>query len=154
MEKLITSKNGIKVYSYKNQALHSFHISLFLRAGAMFEAADENGITHFLEHISIRNVNKIMSGGLYTTLDKLGLEFNASSFSEMVQFYMSGASKNFRPAANIFAKLLSPIALEKSEIDAERTANVLLDEFRGCKIGRITLEEPETAVANEENNEF
>ncbi len=40
------------------------------------------------------------------------------------------------------------------EIDAERTANVLLDEFRGCKIGRITLEEPEYAVENEENNEF
>ena len=29
------------------------------------------------------------------------------------------------------------------EINAERTANMLLDEFRGCKIGRITLELPE-----------
>ena len=29
------------------------------------------------------------------------------------------------------------------EIDAERTAHILLDEYRGCKIGRITLERPE-----------
>ena len=35
------------------------------------------------------------------------------------------------------------------EIDAERTANILLDEFRACKIGRITLEEPETAQKQE-----
>ncbi len=29
------------------------------------------------------------------------------------------------------------------EIDTERAANILLDELRGCKIGRITLETPE-----------
>lgn len=29
------------------------------------------------------------------------------------------------------------------EIDTERAANILLDELRGCKIGRITLEKPE-----------
>lgn len=29
------------------------------------------------------------------------------------------------------------------EVDTERTANILLDEFRACKIGRITLELPE-----------
>jgi len=120
VEKLFLTKNGIKIYSYKNPALHSFHLSLFLRAGAMFEAPEENGITHFLEHVSIRNVNSIMSGALYSELDRYGLEFNASSFSEMVQFYMSGASKNLKCAVPIFAKLLSPIALGKDEIDAER----------------------------------
>ena len=29
------------------------------------------------------------------------------------------------------------------EIDTERASHILLDEFRGCKIGRITLEKPE-----------
>jgi len=29
------------------------------------------------------------------------------------------------------------------EIDTERAANILLDELRGCKIGKITLEKPE-----------
>ena len=120
MEVSLKTKNGINVYAYKNPALHGFHLSLFLRAGAMFESASESGITHFLEHVSIRNVNKVMDGTLYRTLDRYGLEFNASSFSEMVQFYMSGASANFIHAAEIFAKLLSPLALEKSEIDAER----------------------------------
>ena len=120
MEVSLKTKNGINVYAYKNPALHSFHISLFLRAGAMFEAPEESGITHFLEHVSIRNVNKLMDGALYRTLDRYGLEFNASSFSEMVQFYMSGAAVNFHHAAEIFAKLLSPLALEKSDVDAER----------------------------------
>ncbi len=36
------------------------------------------------------------------------------------------------------------------DVDTERTANVLLDEFRGCKIGRITLEIPEDSESLEE----
>lgn len=39
------------------------------------------------------------------------------------------------------------------EIDTERTSLILLDEFRGCKIGKITLEEPpETEENNEQKN--
>ena len=58
MEKKITAKNGIEIYSYKNPTLHGFSISLFLRAGLMYERYSEQGITHFLEHVLIRNINK------------------------------------------------------------------------------------------------
>lgn len=34
--------------------------------------------------------------------------------------------------------------LARGEIDTERMARVLLEEYRSCKIGRFTLEEPET----------
>lgn len=114
------TKNGIKIYAYNNNSLHGFHISLFLRAGSMYEKEEEIGITHFLEHIAIRNVNAIMNGKLYSTLDKYGIEFNASSYSEMVQFYVSGAKQNFSVGAQILSLLLSPIILSADEISAER----------------------------------
>lgn len=119
-EELKISANGVRIYSYKNPALHSFHISLFVKSGCMYEAEDECGITHFFEHISIRNVNRIFGMKLYSMLDKHGLEFNASTFSEMVQFFVSGASENFLTGAEIISEVLSPIALSKAEIDAER----------------------------------
>ena len=112
------TKNGITVYDYKNPNINSFYISLFLRAGSMFES--QSGITHFLEHAAIRNVNHVMGGELYAILDRYGIEFNASTFSEMVQFYISGATENFSHAAEIIARLLSPIDLPKSEILTER----------------------------------
>lgn len=120
MEKKHVTKNGIEIYGYKNPALHGFYISLFLKAGGMYESENDSGITHFLEHISIRNVNKIMNGRLYSELDRLGVEFNASTYSEMVQFYLSGASRNFRFGAEVISKLFSPIELSKNEIDSER----------------------------------
>ncbi len=119
-EKRIVAKNGIPVYSLTNENNHSFFISMFLKAGCMYESEDENGITHFLEHAAIRNVNKLMGEGLYRELDKRGMEFNASTYSEMVQFYISGASCHFRSAAEMISLLLSKIVLNRTELDAER----------------------------------
>lgn len=111
------TKNGIEIFDYKNPSVHGFHISLFLRAGSMYE--DTSGITHFLEHAAIRNVDYVMKDGLYSLLDRHGIEFNASTFSEMVQFYVAGAAESFNIAASVITSVLSPIILPPSEIKTE-----------------------------------
>ena len=118
MEKSITTRSGVPIYSYTNNSQHSFFISLFVRAGSMFE--EHSGITHFFEHVAIRNVNYIMSGELYAVLDRHGLEFNASTSNEMVQFYITGAGKHFKLGAEIITRVLSEITLPGSEVDRER----------------------------------
>ncbi len=112
-------KNGIKLYSCKNPSLNGFYISLFVRAGSMYESERDAGITHFLEHVSIRNVNTLMKGELYSLLDRYGIEFNASTYSEMVQFYVSGAKCNFKVGADIISHLFEPIVLTPEEIRTE-----------------------------------
>lgn len=115
-----TSKNGIKLYGIKNPGQHGFYISLVLRAGSMYEGEGESGITHFLEHVLIRNVNKLMRGELYRTLDKYGIEFNASTYAEMVQFYITGARENIGVASEIITRLFDKIVLTASDIEPER----------------------------------
>lgn len=117
----ITAKNGIKIHATPTSHLHGFSLSLFLRAGSMYERDAESGITHFLEHIAIRNVNAVMNGELYSLLDKHGLEFNASSFSEMVQFYVVGSCAKLAVGARLLSLLLSPIILSSAEIERERS---------------------------------
>ena len=117
-EEKIVTQNGVNIFYYKNPALHGFYISLYLPAGSMFE--DHPGISHFLEHAAIRNVDTLMNGELYSTLDKKGIEFNATTYNELVRFYISGATENFNLSAEIFAKLLSPIVLSPREISLER----------------------------------
>ena len=119
-EKSYESKNGVRVFAMENAAQHGFFLSLFVRAGSIYEREEESGITHFLEHITIRNIHHLMGEGLYAMLDKYGLEFNASTYNEMVQFYISGAKVHFSKAAEILCRVFSEIALPKSEIDLER----------------------------------
>ena len=120
MEENRIADNGIPVYSLTNKNNHSFFISMFLKAGCIYESEEESGITHFLEHAAIRNVNKLMNDGLYREPDRCGMEFNASTYAEMVQFYISGSPRHFATAAEIIAKLLSPIVLDRAELDTER----------------------------------
>lgn len=120
MEIRCAAKNGADIFSYKNPSLHGFYISLFVRAGSMYEGEEERGITHFLEHTLVRNVNRLRGDKLYRELDENGIEFNASTYSEMVQFYAFGASENFSLGAQIIASVLSPIVLGKADIDTER----------------------------------
>ena len=115
-----TARNGVCVYSYKNPNVNSFYLSLFLRAGSMYEDESNRGMTHFLEHALIRNVNAVEGGKMYSLLDASGIEFNASTYSEMVQFYVTGATKNFATASALLLKLFSPIVLTSNEIRAER----------------------------------
>ena len=121
MEKQLTAKNGLSVYHYRQDTTHSFYISVFVRMGSMYETEKNSGISHFLEHAIIRNINAHMGGRLYPLLDKYGLEFNASTYTEMVQFYISGASHAFPVAAEIIAAVLSPLELSLSDFEAERS---------------------------------
>ena len=117
-EEKLTTKNGVDIFYYQNPSLHGFYISLFLRAGSMYE--EISGITHFLEHAAIRNVGALMNGELYSTLDRYGMDFNASTYNEMVQFYISGARVNFSRASEIITKILSPIILSAKDLNTER----------------------------------
>ena len=114
------AKNGIPLYSMTNEHSHGVYISMFLKSGVMYEGEDECGITHFLEHIAIRNVSALMGGELYRQLDEYGMDFNAATYNEMVQFYISGNSSTIRRASEIITSLLSPISLPREELEAER----------------------------------
>ena len=120
MQEFKSSKNGIAAYGYRNNGLHGCQIALYVKSGCMYERPEENGITHFLEHVLYRNVNAIMGGALYTVLDREALEFSASTYNEMMQFTVFGDGSSFNSMAKIITLLLSPIVLSKEEFLAER----------------------------------
>ncbi len=116
----IKSDSGIPVIAEQNAHLHGFSLALYLKAGCLYETKSENGITHFYEHIAIRNLNARYDGALYRMLDTYGLTLNASTGQENVQFEIIGATKHFRIACEILSKLFEPITLSANEIDIER----------------------------------
>lgn len=120
MEKHYITSNQVSIFHYPGEHLHSFCLSLYLHAGSLYETKEENGVSHFLEHIVIRNINYLMGGDLYRRLDRLGLMFNACTYKEFVQFEITGAAKNFYKAVDIFVKIFEEITLPAFEIDIER----------------------------------
>lgn len=120
MEKRRITKNNIEIYHYPNENTHSFCLSLYIKAGALYEADKDNGITHFWEHAIFRNINHLMDGHMYEEIDKLGLYFNGATYKEFVQLYVIGAPKHFAKAADILLKIFQPMTLPVDQIKTEQ----------------------------------
>lgn len=119
-EKQIETTNGTELYCYPNSSTHSFCLSLYIRAGALYESDGENGITHFLEHIIFRNINHRMDGQMYRYLDQRGLYFNGATYKEFIHLYIIGAPEHFAEAAEVILKVFEPLDLPASEIKTEQ----------------------------------
>lgn len=120
MESKTITTNKVTVYSYPSEHLHKFCIGLYVKAGVLYEKDDENGITHFWEHIEFRNLNRLYEGNFNRVLDSCGMSFNAFTYKEFVYFKISGAKKHFNTACEIITKILSPLQIDKADIDNER----------------------------------
>ena len=119
MEKTYITKNNIKIHSYENRGIHSFCIGLYLKAGCLYENEENNGITHFFEHVSFKNLNNSIGMDLADYLDMYSLDINGCTYKEFVQFKVSGTSRNFKKAADVISLLLSPLNLKKEDIECE-----------------------------------
>lgn len=119
-EQLLMTDNGIAIYSYPNPHLHSFCIALYVKAGCLYEPEEENGITHLLEHLVFRNIDKKMEGQMYRILDRCGLSFNASTYKEFVQFIITGAPAYYNQAVEIMTKIFEPLTLSAHQIEVEK----------------------------------
>lgn len=115
-----TARGGTEVFVYPSLGAHSFFISLYVRSGSMHEPPERAGINHFLEHVIVRNVDRSMGGKMYETLDEHGISFNASTATEMMQFYVGASPRKFSLSADILCRVLSPITMRASEVSAER----------------------------------
>ena len=60
-----------------------------------------------------------MGENLYQTLDRCGLDFNASTYEEFIQFIITGAPAHFEEAAEILTGIFEPITLPEEVIDTE-----------------------------------
>ena len=53
----IALDNGLTVVTAPAPGLHSAMVALYVRAGSRHEAASENGVSHFLEHLLFNERN-------------------------------------------------------------------------------------------------
>ena len=105
MEKLVVADNQLPIYYYENEALHRFCITLYIKAGILYESRDEIGITHVFEHMIFRNINRVLDGQMKQKLDKMGAYFNGCTFKEFVEIKIIAANKHFLECADIISKI-------------------------------------------------
>lgn len=119
-EVIRTASNGIKISFAKNEALHSFCIGAYIRAGSMFETVRDNGISHLYEHAVFRNLKRLYGGKLYSLLSRSGLVLDGDTYKEFMSFTIHGAADGIDFAVDIVSKLFLPLEIDEDEFEAEK----------------------------------
>lgn len=119
MVEQVSMINSVKICSSVNPNLNSFCLSLYIRAGSLFENSSNNGISHLFEHIVFRNIkNKYEK--FYEYLAAHGIDFQGCTYKEFIRFSLNGPKNEFLIAIEILCSIFDYINLSKLEFENEK----------------------------------
>lgn len=67
-------ENGIKFLCYPIPHAYSTSIGLYIKSGSKYEAPEQQGISHFLEHMHFRGSGTNEQKRLYVLTQKMGTD--------------------------------------------------------------------------------
>lgn len=112
--------NDTKVYTFLNENLNSFCISLYVRAGSIFENYDNNGVTHLFEHIIFRNIKSKYTENFYDLLTQNGLIFSGTTYKEFVRFAVTGPVFGYDFACEVICGVFDELIISNAEYQLEK----------------------------------
>ena len=121
-------ENGLVVVSERMPHVRSVSFGVFLRSGSRHEAADQHGLTHFIEHAVFKGSGKRSAAQIAAETDALGGHLDAFTGREIVGFYNKVLDQHLPRAFELMADLVTNPAFNRSELEKER--NVILEEIK------------------------
>lgn len=104
-------------------------VLVMVNAGTRFETKENNGVSHFLEHMCFKGTKKRPNPrDIATELDALGTESNAFTWYEYTGYYGKTRSGNARDVLEILADIYKESLLQSEEIKKE--AGVITEEIK------------------------
>ncbi len=118
--------NGLTVVTVEMPQVHAMDLVMFVRAGLRFENPDNNGISHFLEHMMFRgNRDYPTSLLLNRKFETLGTDLRASTLSEYTSYGFSPHRSQLEPAMQAFAGFFTHPTFPQIELERE----IILEEY-------------------------
>lgn len=115
-----TLDNGIRVIVKRIDGLQSVSLGIFVGVGSASETAEENGISHFIEHVAFKGTEKRTSYQINEDSDRLGINLNAATSKEYTYYYAQTISEHTEEAFEILSDLFVNSVYPPEELDKER----------------------------------
>ena len=129
-------KNGIRVVCEKIDYVKSVSVGVFVGVGSAREKREENGISHFLEHMFFKGTKTRNAREIAEFMDFCGGQLNAVTSKEYTCYYAKVLENHRDKAFEILSDMLTNSTFTKENIEIEK--KVISEEI---KIGEDTPEE-------------
>ncbi|MBI2622423.1 insulinase family protein, partial [Candidatus Microgenomates bacterium] len=113
--------NGLRLILIPMESVKSVTALVMVGAGSRYETKNNNGISHFLEHMAFKGTKKRPSAIIISSLiDGIGGEFNAFTSKETTGYYIKSSSNHIELLLDVLSDVLLNSKFEQKEIDKER----------------------------------
>ena len=129
--RVLTLSNGLRVLLLPQSHLQSAYFGLWVASGPVFETRDNNGVSHFLEHIVFKGSETRSTLDIARGADRLGATLNAYTCKEYTHFYTRALAENITEAAELLLDMVLRPRLDETDIKTER--GVILEEIGMCE---------------------
>jgi len=130
MIQMDTLSNGFRVVTERMPSMASAALGVWIEAGTRHEAADQNGIAHFLEHMAFKGTARRTALQIAEEIEDVGGYLNAYTSRERTAYYARILAADVPLALDLIADILRAPALDEAEIETER--GVILQEIGQC----------------------
>ncbi len=126
--KKITLKNGLRIITIPQKNTQAVTVLVLVKTGSKYEKKEENGISHFLEHMCFKGTKKFPSPvAVAEVMDKLGGVYNAFTDQEYTGYFGKVESSYFKIVFDWVSELFLNPLLSKEEIEKEK--KVIIEEI-------------------------
>ncbi len=120
-------ENGTRVVIVPMKSVQTVSVQVLVEAGSKYETKENNGISHFLEHMMFKGTKKRpTTKTIAEEMDNVGGEYNAFTGDEQTGYWVKVPVQHFEKALDVVSDLYLNSKLEQVEIDKER--GVILQE--------------------------
>lgn len=112
-------KNGLTILTYNMPYVNSVAINLIVKVGSRYENPEEEGISHFLEHMAFKGTTTRTAKQIAEEFDEIGGHFNAYTGHEKTIYYARVLSENCDKALNILGDIIQNSIFAEEEIAKE-----------------------------------
>jgi len=134
--------NGLRLLTIEMPHLHSAEMLCYVGVGSRYEAEDEGGISHFLEHMLFRGTEDYpKSFCLEAAFESIGGAVNASTDAEATCYHTRFHPERLELCAELFASLLRRPLLQGIEIERRIIIEEALEDYneQGVEINADNL---------------
>jgi predicted Zn-dependent peptidase len=115
-----TLENGIRVITEEVPNVHSVSIGIWVEAGSRDEDREENGISHFVEHMLFKGTKRRSARQIAREIDSVGGVLNAFTSKEFSSFYAKVLAEHLPVALDLLFDLYLNSTFSAEEMEKER----------------------------------
>lgn len=112
--------NGLRVLSVERPQTETVSVGIWVNTGSAYETPDNNGISHFVEHMVFKGTKKRTALQISEDIENVGGSTNAYTSREFTVFYAKMLKNDLELALDVLADMVMAPTFAEDELVKER----------------------------------